>query len=156
MSDRGPPTPTVFLLLKQEKDGRRKSPKSACVVPKGALLVEIPKAEQGDEVVKHGQLFHLLQDPSVTLMCTATDVAPLHGEEYHYLMAVSPPEHRIQEFFNDEKKEWVMGLQTGDEVSFRTKEESLIKGKIRYVGPIEKKDGVYFGVEINKVSNEYG
>ena len=153
MSDRGSLTPTVFLLLKEGKDGKRKSPKSSYVVPKGALLVGIPEAEQGDEVVKHGQLYRLLQDPSIILCCTVTDVAPLHGEEYQYLMAVSPPEHRVQEFFNEQKREWVMGLQTGDEVSFRTKEESLIKGKIRYVGPVEKKDGVYFGVEINKVSN---
>ena len=154
MSDRGHPTPTVFLLLKQGKDGRRKSPKGACVVPKGALLVEIPEAEQGGERAAYQQQFCLLQDPSVTLCCTATDVAPLHGAEYHYLMAVSPPEHRVQEFFNEQKMEWVMGLQTGDEVSFQTKEESSIKGKIRYVGHVEKKDGVYFGVEINEVSNE--
>ena len=60
--------------------------------------------------------------------------------------------HRIKEFHNRDKKEYVMGLKTGDEVPFKTNEGRLVRGRIRYVRPVEEKMGVYLVVEIDEVS----
>ena len=141
---------SVFLLLRA-KDGRKRPSRKTVPVCKGELIEEFPQPKPADQ---HGgeHNFHVFNDPSITLWCDPTDVAPLVGNECHYLLAVSPG-HRVKEFHNRDKTEYVMNLITGNEMSFRTNKGRLVKGRIRYLGPVKGKMGVYLGVEIDQVSS---
>ena len=137
-------------LLMRAKDGRKRPSRTTVPVCKGELIQEFPQPIPADQ--RSGEHnFHVLNDPSVTLWCDPTDVVLLAESECHYLLAVSLG-HRIKEFHNRDKKEHVMGLNTGDKVSFKTNEGRLVKGKIQYVRPVEENMGVYLGVEIDEVS----
>ena len=143
---------TKYLLLRP-KDARKRPFRKIVPVCKGELIQEFPQPLPADQ--HNGEHnFHVLNDPSITLWCDPTDIAPLTESECHYLLAVSLG-HRIKEFNNRDKKEYVMDLITGNEMSFRTNEGRLVKGRIRYLGPIEGKMGVYLGVEIDQVSHLY-
>ena len=141
---------SVFLLLRP-KDGRKRPSRKIVPVYKGDLIEEFPQPYPADQHSGEHN-FHVLNDPSTSLWCDPTDIAPLAECEHHYLLAVSPG-HRIKEFHNRDKKEYVMNLMTGDKVSFKNNEGILVKGRIRYLGPVEGKIGVYLGVEIDQVSH---
>ena len=141
---------SMFLLMRA-KDGRKRPSRKTVPVCKGELVQEFPQPIPADQHSGEHN-FHVLNDPSTTLWCDPTDVAPVVYSECHYLLAVSPG-HRIKEFNNRDKKEYVMKLITGNEVSFRTNESRLVKGRIRYLGPVQGKIGVYLGVEIDQVSS---
>ena len=138
----------MFLLLRA-KDGRKRPSRKTVPVCKGELIQEFPQPLLADQHSGEHN-FHVLNDTSTTLWCDPTDVAPLE-DEYQYLLAVSLG-LRIKEFHNRDKKEYVMNLITGNEVSFRTNEGRLVRGRVRYLGPVEGKVGVYLGVEIDQVS----
>ena len=118
---------TKYLLLRA-KDGRRRPSRKTVPVCKGELIQEFPQPLPADQHSGEHN-FHVLYDPSITLWCDPTDVAPLVEHECHYLLAVSP-EYRIKEFHNRDKKEYVMNLTTGSDVSFRTDEARIVKGRI--------------------------
>ena len=141
---------SVFILLRA-KDGRKRPTRKPVPVYKGELIQEFPQPLPADQHSGEHNC-HVLNDPSITLWCDPTDIAPLAESEYHYLLAVSPG-NRVKEFHNRDKKEYVMDLITGNEVSFRTNEGRLVKGRIRYLGPVDGKMGVYLGVEIDQVSS---
>ena len=140
----------VFLLLKT-KDGRKRPTRAKVLVRKGELVEEL------DEVIPADQFsgahnYRVCNEPTITFYSDATDVAPLVDPEPQYLMAVSH-EQRIRAFFNTNKKEYVLGLKTGDKMLFSMSTDSeAVRGRIRYLGPIERKRGMYFGVEIDKVN----
>ena len=140
----------MFLLMRA-KDGRKRPSRKTIPVCKGELVEEFPQPIPADQ--HSGQHnFHVLNNPSTTLWCDPTDIAPLTESEYYYLLAVNP-EHRVKEFHKRDKKEYVMNLITGNEVSYRTNEGRLVKGRIRYLGPVDGKMGVHLGVEIDQVSS---
>ena len=141
---------SVFILLRA-KDARKRPSRKTVPVCKGELIQEFPQPLPADQHSGEHN-FHVFNDPSITLWCDPTDVAPLAESEYHYLLAVSPG-LRMKEFHNRDKKDYVLGLQTRDEVSFRTNEGRVVKGRIRYLGPVQGKMGVYLGVEIDQVSH---
>ena len=141
---------SAFLLMRA-KDGRKRPSRKTVPVCKGELIQEFSQPAPADQHSGEHN-FHVFNDPSITLWCDPTDIAPLAESECHYLLAVSP-EHRVKEFHKRDKKEYVMGLQTRNEVSFRTSEGRLVKGRIRYLGPVQGKIGVYLGVEIDQVSS---
>ena len=141
---------SVFLLLRA-KDGRKRPSRKTVPVCKGELIQEFPQPLLADQHSGEHNC-HVFNDQSITLWCDPTDIAPLADSEWHYLLAVTPA-LRIKEFNSRDKKEYVMGLKTGDEVSFRTNEARLVKGRIRYLGPVQGKIGVYLGAEIDQVSS---
>ena len=145
-----PLTTTTKYLLLRVKDGRKRPSRKIIPVCKGELILEFPQPIPADQFSREHN-FHVFNDPSITLWCDPTDVAPLAEPECHYLLAVSP-EHRVKEFHNRDKKKYVMNLIMGNEVSFKTNEARLVKGRIRYLGPVDGKMGVYLGVEIDQVS----
>ena len=141
---------SVFILLRG-MDGRKRPSRKTVPVCKGELVQEFPQPLPADpHSGEHN--FHVLNDQSITLWCWPTDIAPLFGCEYLYLLAVSHG-HRVKEFNNRDKKEYVMNLITRDEVSFRTNEGRLVRGRIQYLGRVDGKMGVYLGVEIDQVSH---
>ena len=143
------PVPTVFLLLKS-KDGRKRPTRSTTPVRKGELVEELNEVIAADEFSGEHN-YRVYNEPSTTFCCKITDLGLLVGAEPHYLMAVSH-ELRIREFHNHAKKEYVLGLKTGDVMSFRISANSkAVRGRIRYLGPVQGKKGVYLGVEIDKV-----
>ena len=141
---------SVFLLLRA-KDARKRRTRRTVPVCKGELIQELSRPYPADQHSGEHNC-HVFNDPSITLWCNPTDIAPLAESEWHYLLAVSPG-HRVKEFFNRDKKEYVMNLITGDEVAFKTNEARIVEGRIRYIGPIEGKMGVHLGVEIDQVSH---
>ena len=143
---------SVYLLLRA-KDGRKRPSRMTVPVCKGELVLEFLQPLPADQHSGEHN-FHVLNDQSITLWCDPTDIAPLTENEYHYFLAVSLG-HRIKEFHKRDKKEYVMNLITGNEVFFRTNEGKLVRGRIRYLGPVEGKIGVYLGVEIDQVSLAY-
>ena len=151
MAKQEPSSVTSEYLLLRTKDGRKRPSRNTVPVCKGQLIQEFSQPAPADQHSGEHN-FHVLNDPKTTLWCDPTDVAPLAESEYHYLLAVSP-EHRIKEFHNRDKKDYVMNLITGSEVSFRTNEGRVVKGRIRYLGPVDGKMGVYLGVEIDQVSS---
>ena len=141
---------SVFLLLRA-KDGRKRPSRKTVPVCKGELIQEFSQPLPADQHSGEHNC-HVFNDQSITLLCDPTDIAPLADSEWHYLLAVTPG-LRIKEFNNRNKKEYVMNLITGNDVSFRTNEGRLVKGRIRYLGPVQGKMGVYLGVEIDQVSS---
>ena len=140
---------TVFLLLRA-KDGRKRKTRTKVPVRKGELVEELNEVIPADQFSGE-HTYRVYNEPSITFYCDATDVAPLVEAQPNYLMAVSH-DLRIREFFNTPKKEYVMGLKMGDEISFRVSTHSKpVRGRIRHLGPVEKKKGAYFGVEIDEV-----
>ena len=144
------PYTSVFLLLRV-KDGIKRPSRMTVPVCKGELIQEFPQPLPADQHSGEHN-FHVFNDPSIMLWCDPTDIAPLAESECYYLLAVRPG-LRIKEFHNRDKKAYVMNLITGNEVSFRTNEARIVKGRIRYLGPIDGKMGVHLGVEIDQVSH---
>ena len=139
----------VLLLLKT-KDGRRRPTRAKVPVRKGELIEELTEVIPADQF-SGAHNYRVYNEPTITFYCDATDVAPLADPEPKYLMAVSH-EQRIREFFNTGKKEYVLGLEPGDKMLFAMSTDSeAVRGRIRYLGLVEGKTGVCFGVEIDKV-----
>uniref|UniRef100_A0A1X7SXR7 CAP-Gly domain-containing protein n=1 Tax=Amphimedon queenslandica TaxID=400682 RepID=A0A1X7SXR7_AMPQE len=91
----------------------------------------------------------------VTLHVGLLDIAPLIGKELEYLLAVEPPSTRLQEYLKSEEvKKEKLDLIIGDVVMFKLKKPdaapSIVKGVIRYIGPIQEKLGTHFGIEIQE------
>ena len=140
----------VFLLLKA-KDGRKRPTKTKIPVRKGELVEELKEAIPADRYSGEHNYRIYNYEPTITLYCHATDVL-LVDPEHLYLMAVSY-DQRLREFLNDAKKQYVFGLKTGDGILFAMSAYSKgVRGRIRYIGVIKGKKGVYFGVEIDKVN----
>ena len=138
----------VYILLRQS-DGRRAPEGKITIVTKGELLVPISDADQANTRDDGNRPnYHVFKNPSVSLYCGAHYVAPLPDAQHHYFIPLRPF-GRVQEFFNEEKKEWVFDLKSGDFVTFsKAKNILFAKGKIRHVGSVPDKAGVFFGIEI--------
>ena len=128
-----------------------------CKVPKGEFVIEQPKEEirqiESDKPPPNYRLYR--DDEYVVLHCGSFDVSPLIGKELEYLLAVEPSSTRLQEYLKpDEVKKEKLDLVVGDAVMFKMKMKpdatapSIVKGIIRYIGPIEGKHGTHFGIEI--------
>ena len=149
---------TVFILTK-EMYGEGKPEKKGevpwdCRIFKGELVVEIP--EKNRLLSKEGKPlnFQLLTGPDiVTLHAEGTEVSPLHEDELPYLLAVQPAGVRLREYLRQDRKKEIMTLKVEDVVMFKSDQgqnsaSNIIRGKIRYIGPIEESDGMFFGIEI--------
>ena len=140
----------VFLLVKP-KDGRRRPSRKNVMLEKGELVQELEQPYPTDKFSAEEHNYHVYNDAAVTLNCVPTDVLPLEEAEHLYLLAVSTKD-RMKEFKNEKKREYVIGLKMGDQVYFKIDEDaSPGRGRIRYLGVVKHKDGVYLGVEIDKV-----
>ena len=123
-----------------------------CDVHKGEIVVEIPLNERSTtDHTPHN--YRLYTEPEITLHVSPTDVLPLYGAELDYLLAVHPPSARIQQYLRSEDFKKKMELKLGDTVTFKLSinpdsAESYVNGKIRHLGKLREKDGVYFGIEI--------
>ena len=134
-----------------------------CTVPKGEFVIEQPKEEirqiESDKPPPNYRLYR--DDEYVVLHCGRFDVSPLDDEELEYLLAVEPISTRLQEYLKPyEAKKEKLDLVIGDVVMFKMKvrpdadaPHTIIKGVIRYIGPIQGKGGTHFGIEI-QVSND--
>ena len=151
-------TSTVFILTK-EMYGEGKPEKEGedpwdCRIFKGELVVEIPVKDQ--LLNKEGKPlnFQLLTGPDiVTLHAENTEVSPLHEDEVPYLLAVQHAGMRLNEYLREDKKKEIMALKVEDVVMFKVDQgrrsaSSIIRGKIRYIGPVQESDGKFFGIEI--------
>ena len=128
-----------------------------CTVPKGELVIELPKEEtrqiESDKPPPNYRLYR--DDEYVVLHVGRLDVAPFIGKELEYLLAVEPIGTRLQEYLKPEEvKKEKLDLVVGDMVMFKLKvgpdaaAHSITKGVIRYIGPIQEKRGTHFGIEI--------
>ena len=123
-----------------------------CDVHKGEIVVEIPLNERSTtDHTPHN--YRLYAEPIVTLYAPPTDALPLYGAEADYLLAVHPPSVRFKQYLLSDDLKSKMELKVGDIVIFKLKinedgPEPYVIGKIRYLGKLREKDGVYFGIEI--------
>ena len=145
---------TMFavVLLLRTKDGRKRPTRIKVPVLKGELVEELDEVIPADRYYSGPHNYRVYTDPTITFYSDATDVAPLVDPEHLYLIPVSR-EQRIREFYNTDKKGYVLhGLKTGDKMLFSMSTDSeAVRGRIRYLGRVGGKRGVYFGVEIDKV-----
>ena len=148
----------VSLLMK-EKRGVGKPTQEGdnpweCTIYRGELVVEIPEKDRPpNQQGKHPDNYCLYNDHSITLFAAPLEVTPLTRDELMYLIAVQPPTVRIQQYLNYKKLKEIMEIKKGDMVMFKFKIEqtgpdSIIRGKVQYLGHLEEKDGIYFGIEI--------
>ena len=125
-----------------------------CRIFKGELVVEIP--EKDWLFSEEGKPFNyqLLSGPDIVkLHAGLTDVSLLQEDEVPYLLAVQPPGLRLKEYLREDRKKEIMALKVEDVVMFKLDQghnnaTSIIRGKIRYVGPIDDDEGIFFGIEI--------
>ena len=145
------PSKSPVCLLVKPKDGRRRPSRKIVTLEKGELIQELEQPYPPDQFSTQEHNYHVYKDTAVTLNCSAIDVLPLVGAEHQYLLAVSAKD-RIKEFHNEKKREYVMGLKMSNQVFFKIDDDtSPARGRIRYLGHVQHKDGVYFGVEIDEV-----
>ena len=128
-----------------------------CQVSKGELVTEIPKNErrpiEGGKPAPNYRLYRHEDNATVVLYAGRFDVSPVEDKELDYLLAVEPPNVRLQEYLkSDETKKTKMELVCDDVVLFKMKlsngPDTFVKGIIRYLGPLEEREGIYFGIEI--------
>lgn len=125
-----------------------------CRVSKGELVTEIPKNEirpiESGKPAPNYRLYRPDDNATVVLYAGRFDVSPVEDKELDYLLAVEPPSVRLQEYLKPDKMK--MELVCGDGVLFRMKlpngADTFVKGIIRYLGPLEEREGVFFGIEI--------
>ena len=150
--------PGISLLMK-EKHGVGKPAQEGdnpweCTIYRGELVVEISEKDRlPNQQDKHPDNYRLYSDPDITLYAAPLEVTPLSKDELKYLIAVQPPSVRIQQFLNEKKLKEIMEIKKGDMVMFKFKIEqtapdSIIRGKVQYIGHLDEKDGIYFGIEI--------
>ena len=154
----------VSILLKDKSglqfEGNPSGPRQ-CKFPKGVFVTELPRDELvlNDDDKKPAPNYRLYHDDAyVVFHAVAIDVAPLQEKEYGYLLAIEEPAVRLQEYFKQEEtKRMKLDLVVGDVVLFKMKVKSdtiifsIVRGIIRYIGPIQERMGTHFGIEI-KVS----
>ena len=129
-----------------------------CKVPKGEFVTEIPKDEPvlNDDDKKPAPNYRLYRDDAyVVFHAGHMDVAPLHEKEYGYLLAIEAPAVCLQEYLRPyETNKMKMDLVVGDVVTFKMKVKpdatsfSVTEGVIRYIGLIQERMGIHFGIEI--------
>ena len=128
-----------------------------CQVSKGELVTEIPQNEirpiESGKPAPNYCLYRCENNAVIVLYARCFDVCPLQDKEADYLLAVEPPNVRLQEYLKpDETKKMKMELVCGDVVLFKIKLpnglDAFVKGIIRYIGPLEEREGIFFGIEI--------
>ena len=123
------------------------------LVYRGELLRTIPRVKVIPR--KDGKPAHnhqLASDPGVTLFCTENDVAPISDYGYHLMVAIKSREARY-EVFQKDILDWGSKLKVEDFVYVALPSKSPVPSQravsvIKYIGPLPKKDGMQFGVEI--------
>ena len=144
-------TKEMFGEGKPEKEGEDPW---ECRIFKGELVVEI--LEKDWLFSKEGKPlnYQLLSGPDIVkLHAELTDVSPLQEDEVPYLLAVHPPGMRLKEYLREDRKKEILTLKVEDVVMFKLDQghnnaTSIIRGKIRYIGPIDEDEGIFFGIEI--------
>ena len=153
------------MILTREKKGfgtfREGEEPWQCQVSKGELVTDIPKNEmrsiESGKPAPNYRLYRHEDNATVVLYAGRFDVSPVEEKELDYLLAIEPPNVRLQEYSKpDETKKMKMKLVCGDAVLFRMKlpngpdtfVSAFVKGIIRYLGPLEEREGIYFGIEI--------
>ena len=154
----------MSAILTKEKKGfgrfREGEEPWQCQVSKGELITKIPKNEirpidESGKPAPNYRLYRCEDDAVVVLYAGPLDVCPLVKLELDYLLAVEPPNLRLQEYLKpDGTRKMKMELVCGDAVLFKMNLpsydglETFVKGIIRYLGPLEEREGIFFGIEI--------
>ena len=147
------------ILLKDIKGEKRQGriagllKSSAKAVCRGELLLTIPwikMVPRKDGKAAHN--FQLANDPSVTLFCEGTDVAPLSDYEYHLMEAVKSREAHF-EVFEKDILDWGSKLKVGMYVHVMLPSTSAVSSQravsvIKFIGLLPNEHGILFGVEI--------
>ena len=104
-----------------------------------------------------GQHFNymLSRDESVFLFCSEMDVAPLNGEEFLLLDAITQQWDRLHAFTS--RLDWAIKLKQGMGVQVKIPVANIsvpryARGTVHYKGELDGEPGMMFGVEI-MVSN---
>ena len=153
------PTTSKVFILTEEVCGEGKPEKEGedpweCRIFKGELVLEIPEEDQQLSKEDKPLNYELFSGPDiVSLHAEDTEVLPLHKDELPYLLAVHPPGVRLKEYLREDKKKEIMTLKVEDVVIFKLDQgqnsaSNIIHGKIRYIGPVQESDGMFFGIEI--------
>ena len=131
----------VYLLVK-EKKGMRKG--RIEMIWKGELVMEIPEKERSSD---HN--YRLWRDRTITFHAdpTGTEVAPLNGADLEYLSAVEHTQAR-QQLYTSGRLARAKELKVDDEVFVRLEKSGMARGALRYLGKLEGKPGIRFGIEI--------
>ena len=149
----------TMSILTREKKGfgtfRGEEPWQ-CPVLKGELVTEIPQYEirpiESGKPAPNYRLYHCENNAVVVLYAKKVDVSPVEDKEVDYLLAVEPPTVRLKEYLKPDETKMKMELVCDDVVLFRMKlcngPDTFVKGIIRYLGPLEEKEGIFFGIEI--------
>ena len=128
-----------------------------CQVSKGELVTEIPQNEirpiESGKPAPNYRLCRYEDNAVIVLHAGLFDVCPVEENELDYLLAVEPPNVRLHEYLKpDETKKMKMELVCDDVVLFKMKlpygPDTFVKGIIRYLGPLEEREGIFFGIEI--------
>ena len=125
-----------------------------CRVFRGELVVEIPEKDWLFNKEGKPLNYQLLSSLDIVkIHAELTDVSPLQRDEVPYLLAVQPPSIRFKEYLREDRKKEIMELKVEDVVMFKFDQShnygpGIIRGKIRYIGPIDEDEGIFFGIEI--------
>ena len=126
---------------------------------RGQLVVPLPEQQEDGAPPAGGgdkklYTYSLLQDPAVTVLCSAQDVAPMDPTEFSLLAGIKSREDRYKVFLSeDDHVEWGTRVKRGDHVmatmpSSNPCPTARAVAMIRYVGELPKEAGIQFGVEI--------
>ena len=152
----GHKSPTGFQGLVKGWISRRGEPVN---VFRGQLVVPLPEQlEDGAAPAGGGDnklySYSLLQDPAVTVFCSAQDVCPLDHTEFSLLAGIKSREDRYKVFLSeDDPLEWGTRVKRGDHVmvalpSSNPCSTTRAVAVIHYVGELPQEAGIQFGVEI--------
>ena len=147
---------TGFQGLVRGLMGRGGEPVNVC---RGELVVPQPEQQKdGAPSIRGGDKkpypYYLLQDPTVTLFCSAHDIAPMDPTEFSLLAGIKSREDRYKVFLSeDDHVEWGTRLKRGDHVmatlpSSDPCSQTRAIAAICYVGELPQEAGIQFGVEI--------
>ena len=89
-------------------------------------------------------------NPRLYVNCCKNQVKHVQLDYIHFLLAITDLNSRYDLFINKTEVLAANALHTiGDEVEVRLENEVIpVSAVIRYIGPLRKKKGTYFGVEI--------
>lgn len=124
------------------------------VIAKGELVREIPEADRiARDKGSPAHNYCRYDDPSVTFFTNGSSLAQLHGSQHEYLAAIDDPLLRHEEYTEEGKLKWVMGLKKADSVLFKLSTVAApgvttIRGTIKYIGKKPARPGIQFGIEI--------
>lgn len=125
-----------------------KSSTSKVNVLQGTLMVYLGVNEDHPRTQQVHVLDSIGQE-NIEVQCAADDFRQIIGDEFELLLAVPTCQDRYAIFQNQEWLEDGRLLKVGDFVEVYDKPSAKdLVGKLRYKGPVDGVQGIYFGVEL--------